>query len=72
MGCGLEARLSLLGKGSAPASDGRRGRFDVSSNRADTPAGLQQRDGHSASDFELGFRAFGSHGDILGEIELSL
>jgi hypothetical protein len=47
MGYGLEARLSLLGKGSAPASDGTRGRFDVSSDRADAPAGRQQRDGHS-------------------------
>jgi hypothetical protein len=72
VGFGLEAYLSVLGKGLAPAADGTRRRVDVAGDLAHTPAGFQQRDGYSASDFEWDFRAFGSHGNLIGEIELSL
>jgi hypothetical protein len=72
MGLGVEASRSMLGHSLPPASNGTGRGLDVSGHLPDTPAGLQQRDGHPASDFELGCRAFGSHRDLIGEIELSL
>lgn len=71
-GVGVEPGFRMVDKGSAPPADGTGGGGDVPGHLTDAPAGLQQRDGHPASDFELGFRAFGSHGDLSGEIELSL
>jgi hypothetical protein len=72
MGFGIESGVGMLDKGSAPPADGTGGGMDVAGYLSDAPAGLQERDGHPASNFELGCRAFGSHRDLIGKIELSL
>ena len=70
MGFGVEPRPGMLHHGIAPAPDGTGGGLDVSGHVTDAPAGLQQEDGDSASDFELDARAFGSHKTLIGRIDL--
>jgi hypothetical protein len=68
MGFGVESRVRMLDKRRTPLTNGTEGGVHVT----DAPASLQQRDGHSAADFELGCRAFKSPRDLIGEMELSL
>jgi hypothetical protein len=72
MRLGGEASLRVLGSGSPPAPNGTGGSLDVSGHVTDAPAGFKQRDGHSASDFELHSCACRSHGVPIGRINQSL
>ena len=72
MELGVEPRLSMPRHGIAPAPDGTGGGLDVSGDLPDAPAGFQQCNGDSASDFELDSCALRSHETLIGRIDLGL
>jgi hypothetical protein len=72
MGCGVKPRFSMLSHSIAPAPDGTGGDLDVSGYVTDAPAGFQQRDGDTASVFELDSGTLRPHATFIGRIALGL